>query len=270
MYTTPFSQRAEPSPLWSRACPKRRIRRGTTRNSRIRCEEAKRGCASRVPLLARRNGAPHGRGAGGESDPTFRPLVRHGEGQRGTGVGTPFAPTRGEVALTTVIPSGRPSNRPSGQRVDHRRCTGHKKTRLRCQQLKLGAGRSRCRDASTTGDAGFDRLKTWAPQVLIRRATDSERPATLSTLPERSHSRVASVSAIGLLIEPNCWSSAGASRFLVSAHSRRLDANRFPRTGARARTGGEKWEPAGFPQGRSCLFYQLTRFPGFLILGNRL
>ncbi len=54
--TTPLSQRAEPSPLWLRILPKRRIRRGTTRISRVRCGKAKRDCASRVPagrLLSR-------------------------------------------------------------------------------------------------------------------------------------------------------------------------------------------------------------------------
>ena len=48
--TTPFSQRAESSPLWSETFTKRRIRRGTIRISRIRCDKAKRGCALRVPL----------------------------------------------------------------------------------------------------------------------------------------------------------------------------------------------------------------------------
>ena len=48
--TTPFSQRAEHSPLWLETFTKRRIRRGTTRISRVRCEKAMRGCASRVPL----------------------------------------------------------------------------------------------------------------------------------------------------------------------------------------------------------------------------
>ena len=47
--TTPFSQRAGHSPLWLETFTKRRIRRGTTRISRVRCEEAMRGCASRVP-----------------------------------------------------------------------------------------------------------------------------------------------------------------------------------------------------------------------------
>ena len=47
--TTPFSQRAEPSPLWLRTSPKPRIRHGTTRTFRVGCDKAKRGCALRVP-----------------------------------------------------------------------------------------------------------------------------------------------------------------------------------------------------------------------------
>ena len=35
------------------------------------------------PPHARRVGAPHGRGEGGESDPWFSPLVRHGGGVNG-------------------------------------------------------------------------------------------------------------------------------------------------------------------------------------------
>ena len=68
---TPFSQRAVGSPLWSETFTKRRTGRGTARISRLRCETAMRGFASRGPPLARRNGAPHGRAAGGESDPGF-------------------------------------------------------------------------------------------------------------------------------------------------------------------------------------------------------
>ena len=80
--TTLFSRRAEPSPLWFGTFPKRRIRRGTTRISRVRCEKAKRGCASRVPRLARRNGAPHERVAGGESaPPLFGRWCGAGEGK---------------------------------------------------------------------------------------------------------------------------------------------------------------------------------------------
>ncbi len=41
--------------------PKRHIRRGTTRISRSRYGKAQRGCASRVPRLARRVVAPPGR-----------------------------------------------------------------------------------------------------------------------------------------------------------------------------------------------------------------
>ena len=103
---TPFSQRAEPSLLWFETFPKPRTGRGTTRISRVGCDKAKRGCASRVPLLP----GVTARRTGGEkvvrATPTFWPLVRHAGGQRGTGVGIFFAPLR-EVALTTVIPGGK-------------------------------------------------------------------------------------------------------------------------------------------------------------------
>ena len=48
--TTPFSQRADPPPLWFGTFPKRRMGRGITRIFRVPCDKAKRGCASRVPL----------------------------------------------------------------------------------------------------------------------------------------------------------------------------------------------------------------------------
>ena len=93
--TTLFSQRAEPSPLWLRTSPKPSIRRGTTRISGVRCGKAKRGCASRVPLTpgvtARRTGGV----LVVRATPPFLALVRHAGGQRGTGVGTPFAPLAG-------------------------------------------------------------------------------------------------------------------------------------------------------------------------------
>ena len=86
--TSLFSQRAAPSPLWCGTSTKRRVGRGTTRISRVRRGKAKRGCASRVPPVARRNGAPHGRGAGGESDPPVRPAGAargRGKGDRENG-----------------------------------------------------------------------------------------------------------------------------------------------------------------------------------------
>ena len=76
--TTPFSQRAAPSPLWFGTFPKRRIRRGTTGISRVRYGKAKRGCASRVPLSP---GAPARRTRGvlvEGAPPPFSPLVRRG------------------------------------------------------------------------------------------------------------------------------------------------------------------------------------------------
>ena len=47
--TTLLSQRAEPSQLSFGTLPKRRMGRGITRISRVLCETAKRGGASRVP-----------------------------------------------------------------------------------------------------------------------------------------------------------------------------------------------------------------------------
>ena len=81
--TTPFSQRAEHSPLWLETFTKRRIRRGTTRISRVRCDKAKRGSASRVPpslgATARRTRGVQVEGA----TPLFWTLVRHRVGVKG-------------------------------------------------------------------------------------------------------------------------------------------------------------------------------------------
>ena len=81
--TTLFSQRAEPSPLSFGTLPKRRMGRGTTRISRVRFENAKRGSASRVPpspgASARRTGGLIVEGA----TPLFWTLVRHRGGVKG-------------------------------------------------------------------------------------------------------------------------------------------------------------------------------------------
>ena len=104
---TPVSQRAEPSPLWSGTFPKRHTGRGTTRISRVRCETAMRGSTSRVPLPARRNGAPHGRVAGGESDPLFFGAgAPRGRAKGDRGPDTLCLPLFG-VALTTEVPGGK-------------------------------------------------------------------------------------------------------------------------------------------------------------------
>ena len=128
--TTPFSQRAEPSPLWLGTLPKRRIRRGTTRISRVRCEKAKRGCASRVPLPP---GATARRTRGVlvvRATPPFLALMRHWRGVDGPTDGPPTPPRCGEVALTTEIPAGRPSSRP-GSRLEEQQTTDGKKGEAR-------------------------------------------------------------------------------------------------------------------------------------------
>ena len=117
--TTPFSQRAKPTPLWWRTSLKRCTRRGTTRISRVRCGKATRRCASCVPPLARRNGAPHERGAGGESDPPFLAAgAPRGRAKVAAKVAA-LCPPCGEVALTTVIPAGRPLRQPRGVAGDN-------------------------------------------------------------------------------------------------------------------------------------------------------
>ena len=69
------------------------------------------------PPLARCGGAPHGRGAGGESDPTF--FVAGAPSERVSRFTSHFTvnPLLGGVALTTLIPGGKaiePANRPAG------------------------------------------------------------------------------------------------------------------------------------------------------------
>ncbi len=124
--TTLFSQRAEPLAVVVGDFPKRRIGRGTTRISRVRCDKAKRGWASRVPPVARRNGAPYGRGAGGESDPRFlaagAPRAR-AKGDRGQD--TPCPPCRGRSHHSgpcgKAIDSARkPTAKNSGPHLVHR------------------------------------------------------------------------------------------------------------------------------------------------------
>ena len=59
------------------------------------------------PSPARRNGAPHERGAGGESDlPILAAGAPRGSAKGDRGWDTPCPPC-GEVALTTVIPGGK-------------------------------------------------------------------------------------------------------------------------------------------------------------------
>ena len=69
--TTPFSQRAPPLPLvvWDFPETPHQTRDNTDSPRLMRQSEARLRLA--CPRLARRNGAPHERGAGGESDPPF-------------------------------------------------------------------------------------------------------------------------------------------------------------------------------------------------------
>ena len=93
--------------MWLETFPKRRTGRGTTRISRVPCDKAKRGCASRVPLPARRNGVPCEGGAGGESDPPFFAAgTPRGRAKVSAKVSALWPPLQG-VALSTVIPGGK-------------------------------------------------------------------------------------------------------------------------------------------------------------------
>ena len=103
---------AKPSPLWSKASPKRRTGSGTTRISCVGCNN--RGGAvpgASLPRPARRTGGVLVVGA----TPGFSALVRHERGQGRTGLRTPFPPRSG-VAPTTVIPGGKAIERCSGLR----------------------------------------------------------------------------------------------------------------------------------------------------------
>ncbi len=59
------------------------------------------------PPLARRNGAPHERGAGGESDPPFFPAGAPRAREKVSAKVSALCPPFGEVALSTVIPGGK-------------------------------------------------------------------------------------------------------------------------------------------------------------------
>ena len=115
--TTVLSQRAEPSPLWLETFTKRRTGRGTTSISRIRCDQAKRGCASPAPpspgAAARRTGGVLVVGA----TPYFWPLMRHGAGAGYSCLYSSLAPAPG-VAPTTVIPGGKAIERLFALMVD--------------------------------------------------------------------------------------------------------------------------------------------------------
>ena len=71
--TTLLSQRAHPRCCGRGFYLESLIGSGLERIPRVRCDKAKRGCASRVPAsrVPASPGAPHGRGEGGGSDPPF-------------------------------------------------------------------------------------------------------------------------------------------------------------------------------------------------------
>ena len=104
--TTPFSQRAEPSPFCLGTSPKRRSRRGTTSIFRVRCDKTKRGCASRVP-------------AGRTSS---RRRIRHwGQQSRGSGQADHSSPTGNDGhledrGLYPPCPTRGTSRLPAGRR----------------------------------------------------------------------------------------------------------------------------------------------------------
>ena len=159
--TTPLTQRAEPSPLWGGTFPKRRTGGGTTRISRLRCGQGKRGCASRVSpspgVTARRT-----RGMlVVRATPPFLPLVRHGGGhgwKPGWKPGRhPLPPLRG--GRSHHNDPWREGNRADEEAGAATSTTGGvpcgRKRRLRQQQPESGAGRKGCRrdgarPASTT------------------------------------------------------------------------------------------------------------------------
>ena len=135
--TTLFSQRATPRRCGFGIFQKRRIRRGTTRISRVRCDKARRGYDSRVPpspgAVARRTRGVLVEGA----TPRFLALVRHRGGVSGPPFGPPLTPPLGGVAPYTVIPAGRPSSRlRSRQRktADHKWPSGRERQAWGCTQ----------------------------------------------------------------------------------------------------------------------------------------
>ena len=106
--TTPFSQRANPLAVVVGVFPEtlHQTRDNTDFPRPLRKSEARLRLA--CPPLARRNGAPHERGAGGESDPPFLAAGAARGRVKGDRENDTLFPPCGEVALTIVIPAGRP------------------------------------------------------------------------------------------------------------------------------------------------------------------
>ena len=67
------------------------------------------------PPLARRNGTPHERGAGGESDPPFLAAGAARGRVKGDRENDTLFPPCGEVAPSTLIPAGRAKRRPGAK-----------------------------------------------------------------------------------------------------------------------------------------------------------
>ena len=102
---TLLSQRAEPSPFWSRQCLETRIGRGLARIPRVLCGKVQ--CVA-DPARPALHGASW-RHTGGvlvvRATPQFLALVRHRGGVGGPPLGPPIPPRCGEVALTKEIPA---------------------------------------------------------------------------------------------------------------------------------------------------------------------
>ena len=112
--TTPtlHSQRAKPSPSWSRLCPGTRIGSGLARILRILCGKAP--CGAGPPRTARPGAAQEGEEVEGAT-PCFLPLVRHRGGGGGARQNPPPPLPFSGVAPSTVIPGGKAIERCRGQ-----------------------------------------------------------------------------------------------------------------------------------------------------------
>ncbi len=105
-------QRAKPSPLWSSLCPETRIGSGLARIARVPWGKRRGAPWQGVPASHGASWRRTGGGDGGESDPHFFGAgAPPGRGRWCTSKSTTSPPLVG-VALTTVIPGGKASERP--------------------------------------------------------------------------------------------------------------------------------------------------------------